>query len=325
MHNHATQKFMKKAMKILLAVDGSEYSLAAVEEAARTPWPAGSVVRITSVAETPLPAPLLMAPISSGTYVELERILEERAVAQITQAMARFGEIAGAQIEATAKTLKGDPKAAILDEAEHWKPNLIIVGTHGYNAFERLWLGSVSRSVLSRARCSVEIVRRPPAEIPIKGAKKILLAVDGSECSAAAVEEIANRPWPAGSEVHVISVIQLPFVPTTETWALSESEYTRLERVEREQGERVVDGAISRLRQSNTEREIPLTLTSEVLLGHPEETIIETAKTWNTDLVVLGSHGYRGFKRFLLGSVSQAVVSHAPCSVEIVRNPAQET
>jgi nucleotide-binding universal stress UspA family protein len=56
-------------------------------------------------------------------------------------------------------------------------------------------------------------------------------------------------------------------------------------------------------------------------VGHPAETIIETAKKWGSDLVALGSHGYRGFTRFLIGSVSYAVASHATCSVEIVRKP----
>jgi nucleotide-binding universal stress UspA family protein len=54
-------------------------------------------------------------------------------------------------------------------------------------------------------------------------------------------------------------------------------------------------------------------------VGHAAETIMETAKNWGADLVALGSHGRRGFSRFLLGSVSYAVASHAPCSVEIVR------
>ena len=65
-------------MKILLAVDGSEAGLAAVEEAARTPWPAGSVVRIVSVAEIPLLTPTWMMPMPIGNYKEWERIFEER-------------------------------------------------------------------------------------------------------------------------------------------------------------------------------------------------------------------------------------------------------
>jgi nucleotide-binding universal stress UspA family protein len=104
---------------------------------------------------------------------------------------------------------------------------------------------------------------------------------------------------------------------------LPESYYFNLENAERERAESAINRAIARLRESDAERETPLTLTSEVIVGRRAETIIETAKKWGADLVALGSHGYRGFTRFLLGSVSYAVASHAPCSVEIVRNPMQ--
>ena len=233
--------------------------------------------------------------------------------------MARFGEVAGAQVETTAKTLKGNPKIAILDEAECWGADLIVVGTHGYNALQRLWLGSVSRAVSSHAKCSVEIARRRRSRGADVAPMRILLAVDGSEFSDAAVEEVAGRPWPPHSEVHVISVIHLPFTPTPETWALPDSYYSQLEETERERAASAIDRAVARLRESDAWRETPLTLTSEAVVGGPAETIIETAKNRGADLITLGSHGYRGFKRFLLGSVSYAVASHAPCSVEIVR------
>jgi nucleotide-binding universal stress UspA family protein len=196
---------------------------------------------------------------------------------------------------------------------------LIVVGTHGYNALERLWLGSVSRAVASHAKCSVEIARRRKDQGAGGEAMRILLAVDGSEFGDAVVEEVANRPWPPGSEVHIISVIHLPFTPTPETWALPDSYYYKLEKTVRELAGSAIDRATSRLLDSNTEREAPLTLTSEAVVGHAAETIIETAKKWGADLVALGSHGRSGFSRFLLGSVSYAVASHAPCSVEIVR------
>jgi nucleotide-binding universal stress UspA family protein len=60
-------------------------------------------------------------------------------------------------------------------------------------------------------------------------------------------------------------------------------------------------------------------VTTEVLTGSPKRIIVEEAETWGADLIVVGSHGYRGWERLLLGSVSQAVVSHADCSVEVVR------
>jgi nucleotide-binding universal stress UspA family protein len=94
-----------------------------------------------------------------------------------------------------------------------------------------------------------------------------------------------------------------------------------LEKAERERAESVVNRAVVRLREGVAEREAPLTLTGEVVVGRAAETIIGTAEKWGSDLVALGSHGYRGFTRFLLGSVSYAVASHAHCSVEIVRKP----
>ncbi len=295
-------------MNILLAVDGSECSLVAVEDIAHAQWPEGSIVRVVSVAE-----------IRSLTLPEdWEELFESRSIANIAKAVARFGEIAGSRIEITTKTLRGDPKSAILDEAEHWKADLLVVGSHGYNALSRLWLGSVSRAIATHAKCSVRISRSHLRTEP-RGRTRVLIAVDGSPGSDAAVAAAANRPWPPGSEVHVVSAIQLPFVPTAEVWALPEGYYERLEREARDQSDAAVKSALSVLDQ--TSKDTPVTLSSETIVGHPDEVIVGTAKARGTDLIFLGSHGYRGIERFLLGSVSYAVAFHAPCSVEIVRTP----
>jgi nucleotide-binding universal stress UspA family protein len=58
---------------------------------------------------------------------------------------------------------------------------------------------------------------------------------------------------------------------------------------------------------------------AEVLLGEPRQALMDLAKSWPADLIVMGSHGRRGFEKALLGSVSEAVAMHAPCSVEIIR------
>lgn len=312
-------------MKILLAVDGSEYGLAAVEETARMPWPRASVVRIASVSETPMASIAWGMPMMLGSVEEWEKVFEDRSGENVAQAVARFGELAGAETEVATKTLKGDAKRAILDEAEHWGADLIVVGTHGYGVLERIWLGSVSRAMASHADCAVRIVRRRRAPVAAgieNRGMKILLAVDGSSFSDATVEEVASRPWPRGSEVRVLSALHLQFAPTPEVWALPASYYARVEETMRQQGEQAVGEAAARLRESDSERETPLTVTTEVIPGHAEEIIIETARKWDADLIVVGSHGHSGMGRFLLGSISQAVASHAPCSVEIVRKTA---
>jgi nucleotide-binding universal stress UspA family protein len=145
---------------------------------------------------------------------------------------------------------------------------------------------------------------------------KILLAVDGSECGNAAVESVATRPWPAGSEVKIISAIELPFVPTPETWALPDSYYTQLETASKENADKAVQTAADRLLQN---KEAQLVISTEVKSGRARDVILDEAEAWGADLIVLGSHGYSGWQRFLLGSVSHAVATHAHCSVEVVR------
>ena len=145
---------------------------------------------------------------------------------------------------------------------------------------------------------------------------KILLAVDGSECSDVAVKEVVRRPWPAGSQVKILSVIEPPFMPTTETWALPETYFAQLEKAGQDQARDAISKAVQKF---HARHEAPLEILTEAVSGYAKDVILDEAERWGADLIVVGSHGYRGFKRFLLGSVSQAVASHAKCSVEIAR------
>ena len=143
---------------------------------------------------------------------------------------------------------------------------------------------------------------------------KILLALDGSPCSDAAVNEVARRPWPEDTSVRVVTVLEPPITPTPETWALPASYYEEIELGLRKQGQNIIASALPKLQANKA-----LSLSSIIVLGSPRPEILDEAETWGADLIVVGSHGYSALKRFLLGSVSQAVVSHAKCSVEVVR------
>ena len=142
---------------------------------------------------------------------------------------------------------------------------------------------------------------------------KILLAVDESSHSAEAVQVVAERPWPDGTRVRVISVVQ-PFVPPAAEFAYDAvGAMQQVWQERRDRAGELVDAVAHGLQSKG------LTAEAFVCDGDPRSTIVDEAKQWNADLVVVGSHGYTGITRWLLGSVAQSVVSHAPCSVEVVR------
>ena len=142
---------------------------------------------------------------------------------------------------------------------------------------------------------------------------KILLAVDESSHSAEAVQVVADRPWPPDTVVRVLTVVQ-PFVPPAAEFAYDA--VGAMQQVWQDRRDRAggVVEAVARMLHDKG-----LTAEPFVCDGDPRSTIVDEAKEWGADLIVLGSHGHTGITRWLLGSVAQSVVSHAPCSVEVVR------
>jgi len=147
---------------------------------------------------------------------------------------------------------------------------------------------------------------------------KILLAVDGSPCSDVAVEEVGRCPWLEGSSVKVLNAFELPLPATPEGWALPPDYFDELDQAMRTQAQFIIDRGLERLRATLDKT---ITIEGQFLAGPPRSVILDEAERWGADLIVVGSHGYGRWERFLLGSVSQSVVSHAKCSVQVVRCP----
>jgi nucleotide-binding universal stress UspA family protein len=146
-----------KSMKILLAVDDSEYSALAAREVAKRPWPRGATVRVLTVAE-PFP-PIAMEPWYGGreSLIHIGKEVKQGAqdlANKTAESLKKKG------IKTQAVVLEGDPRFRIVDEADRWAADLIVMGSHGYTGIKRLLLGSVASSVVGHAPCSVEIVRR---------------------------------------------------------------------------------------------------------------------------------------------------------------------
>jgi len=148
---------------------------------------------------------------------------------------------------------------------------------------------------------------------------KILLAMDESKYSAAAVREVAKRTWPKGTTVRVLTVAE-PFPPIAiEPWYGGRESLVRMDKELQKRARNLTRKTTENLKKKGIKTQ------AVVLEGDPRSRIVEEAEKWKADLIVMGSHGYTGIKRLLLGSVASSVVSHAPCSVEIVRQKLKKT
>jgi len=148
---------------------------------------------------------------------------------------------------------------------------------------------------------------------------KILLATDGSKYSDGAAEKCCELfAKSENSSVKIISVVEPPAPMAAEPFGVSNEYYAEVRAMLSEQAKEAVERAEKTIIEKFTNAS--LDVETATLAGNPKEEIIEEAKKWKADLTVLGSYGYGFWERMLLGSVSNAVVHHAPCSVLVVRN-----
>lgn len=147
---------------------------------------------------------------------------------------------------------------------------------------------------------------------------RVLLATDGSEFSAIAIDKACEFVNPESAVFKVISVYENPPPVMAEPGMISPGYYQEVADGLKETAQSCADQGAARIRKHFSGRSVDVA--SEILNGFPDKEIIELAKDWKADLIVVGSHG-RGFWGRLLGSVSDGVVHHAPCSVLIVRGP----
>ena len=284
-------------MKLLIAVDSATSGEVLVDAVGIRPWPKGTTAHVLSVvADMDVPDEVWQAEGYGKGAVRRE--MEKRGE-EITPFAKRLEEIG---IPTEVVVTRGDARHLIPFFARKWSSDLIFVRAHVRKDITHWMLGSVARAVVTSAPCTVQIVRdaREDRADTLLSGRRVLLATDGSETSEAAVQGVAGRPWSTESEFRVVSV--------EEPWVIKSS---RLEPQE----------AVTSAEQALTAA--GLKVTGVVLSGKAKEVILEEARKWNADLIVVGSHGRRGRKRFLLGSVSEAVAMNAHCSVVVVRGWAQ--
>jgi nucleotide-binding universal stress UspA family protein len=151
-------------MRILLATDGSGHGDAAVEAIADCHYPPNTEVRVISVVEPPY-IPVTTTEVGdSNLYDQMDTNARAMARAAVDKAAARLRGKESRPLHVTTEVLSGSPKRVILEDAEAFGADLIVVGSHGHGMLERFLLGSVSQAVALHANCSVEIVRSPKTQ-----------------------------------------------------------------------------------------------------------------------------------------------------------------
>ena len=146
---------------------------------------------------------------------------------------------------------------------------------------------------------------------------RILVAYDGSPPADYAVDEVVRRPWPAGSEVRLVTVLeQTAPVPPEIGVELYGPVLEKIRASQRDAMQVALDAAAKKFAGRPD-----LKVAVELRDGAVNKSLLEAIKAFGADLVVAGSHGATALERIFIGSVSHALVTHAPCSVEIVKKP----
>ncbi len=295
-------------MKVVVAIDSSPSAQTVLDSVLHRPWPVDTTFCVLSI-------------VNIQRFERIPALIEDatREAEQLVKIAAK--KLTSAGYQAFPMTSPGNPRREISCYAKEWGGDLIIVGSHGHSTFGRLLLGSVAQAVLRSAPCSVEIIRGQPVDASSRP-YKVLFATDGSDCSNAAARAVAESIWPKKSIFKVVSVEEL-VLAGNEMEAMSISPIypaSLLEKLTNEARERA-SVAIETAKNSLVAAGLKIDAKDSNPVGEPRAALLDLAKEWLADLIVLGSHGRRGWDRFLLGSVSEAIAVHAPCSVRVIRSP----
>jgi nucleotide-binding universal stress UspA family protein len=291
--------------RVLVPVDFSEHSAIAFGHAALIAQVFGGRLELVHVVEQVVSShpsfwsaePALADELHRQSIASAQTLLDDLLQARAAQ----LGP--GAQ----GRILSGSVPGALADYAEDQKIGLIVTSTHGRTGFARWLMGSVSERLLRVAPCSVLVVRGASSVLPpVIG--KVLVAVDLSEYSRRALEVAAALAAPLGASLQVLHVWAGPFQADAAT-----SRGPLLERM-RDTAQANFDAFVSA-----TPLPPGLSVTRHLASGTPSAAINEQLASQHPDLLVLGTHGYGGVKRLVLGSVAEALARYAPCATLVVR------
>jgi nucleotide-binding universal stress UspA family protein len=304
-------------MRVLLGIDGSPGSLAAAQFA-------GQLLSADKDSVTfyysPPPVWVRAVADASGTAGELQGYLASAVFSKACEYLPQ-------PLRESVQTIVGarDPRSGLLIAADERRADLIVIGARGTGRLKQPTLGSLARYVVHHAAIPVLVVRRG-INAPIQPIR-VLLASDGSEVSQHASEILQRLSWPPGTIGRAITVLESSREGQIPQWLADQLDdqqlatlgFGRFARGEEEE---------ARVRQETEQwyGKLPTMFQGRdplVVTGHVGDQILQAIDSNQVDLVVIGARRQGPIRRLLLGSTSEYVLSHAACSVLIVRGQLQ--
>jgi nucleotide-binding universal stress UspA family protein len=293
-------------MKIVCAIDGSRHSHWTIDWLPKLCDPTdSSVLFVHAVDMTQFkPLPKLDRKARSALVKMLEWSLEGAA------RLLERAEVKAAQSGMTvrAKLLRGRPAEAIAGATRRERADLLIVGARGTTEFQPILLGSVSRKLLMQAPCPVLVVKKPARTI-----SRVVVGADGSIESWEAVARLKALPLDIRPTVTVASVIPPLPLDSLRVPARAVAAGDQVESALRREARKLAGRVAGVLRQAGFSAE------GIVLSGPPGAELVKLADSERADFIVVGSRSGRSLHEYFMGSVSDMVVKHAPCSVLVCR------
>jgi nucleotide-binding universal stress UspA family protein len=309
--------------KLLIGYDGSEHADAAIDDLQRAGLPQDVEAIVLTVADAFLPPTIDRKDWGSSPLDEKIRKRAEEMRARALKAREEAASVAAqgaARLKqlftswaVSAETDVNWPGWGIILKAEEWGADMVVVGAGKHSFIERIQLGSILRKVVGACERTVRVGR--PSSRAKETSVRIIIGLDGSPDAELAMEAVAERTWPAGSQAHLITVIDdrlsiltPSLIPRLARWSSAADSDDDQAWVDR-----MMKAASDKLQAAGLE------ISREVVRGAPSQRLLDAAVDWQADCIVIGARGLSGIERFLIGSVSSDVAVRANCSVEVVR------
>lgn len=276
-------------MKILLAVDGSDYSYEAVR--ALKYLGRAEELHILHVLDVPTPAyPMMMPEVARELYETVERNMRDDGTRLLERTVSLLPMGTG---PVTKHLMVGSPADQIVALAEQHKVDIIVLGTRGLGPIKERLVGSVAHRVLTFA---------PGAKLilpgPLKALSQILLPLQGSYDAEYALRFLQQKPFRDPASITLFTV--LPH--TRPPWPVDAASAEQMERHALRSAQDFLEDQAAKLGALGHRTRVA------AALGTPVDGILQEAKASNTDLILMGSRGRHGVTRMVLCSVSHALL-----------------